>query len=350
MAPPASSAELTAVEQRIAAPLPDDLCVVLQRHNGGALPSGTLLSAGDDGEDSILKELVSLAEQLGFSPDEPEVLLPFFRNDDGGVLVFERTGGPVADTWPVFAYYPDNGEMRLVHRTFDGWCRLSVAEWTAEDFDAPFTLEKYLASGQRHVQMEPDVSVAHATVAHALRRAGRPQEALHNYLEGARCLPSQPWCDWEALKLAVLLGDVKSALEAAGRISSRAPQERWLQRETTPELVAQVLGGIAERIVPKEAVLRLLDQLAEQAQSDEARSVISELRRALNAGQPLPPPNAIRELAVEPMDDPDAFFQALRQAYFEGRVRDDDLLLEPRYQSLRTSHDLVDILKTPREF
>jgi len=350
MADAASSSALSSIEDRIHAPLPEDLGIVLQRHNGGALPSGTLLSAGDEGENSILRELIDLAARLGCSPHDPEVLLPFFRNDDGGVLAFDRTAGPVADTWPVVDYYADSGDLRLVHRTFDGWCRLSVAEWTAPDFDEAFTLTKYLESGQRHVRMEPDVSVAHATVAHALRRAGRPQEALNNYLQGARCLPSQPWSDWEALKLAVLLGDTKSALEAGGRISSRAPQSRWAERETTPELVAQVLGGIADKIVPKEAVLRLLDQLADQATSDEARAVISGLRRALNGGDPLPPPNPVRELAVAPLPDADAFFEALRQAYFEGRVRDDDLLLEPQYQALRKTHDFAQILRTPREF
>lgn len=350
MAEAATASALTSIEERIHAPLPEDLSIVLQRHNGGALPSGTLLSAGDEGENSILRELFELATRLGCSPHDPEVLLPFFRNDDGGVLAFDRTAGPVADTWPVVDYYADSGELRLVHRTFDGWCRLSVAEWTASDFGEAFTLTKYLESGQRHVTMEPDVSVAHATVAHALRRAGRPEEALNNYLAGARCLPSQPWCDWEALKIAVLLGDTKSALEAGGRISSRAPQSRWAARETTPELVAQVLGGIADKIVPKEAVLRLLDQLADQAQGDDPRAVISELRRALFAGDPLPQPHPVHDLAVPPVDEPDAFFEALRQAYFEGRLRDDDLLLEPQYQALRRTHDFARILRTPREF
>lgn len=347
---PATAAQLTEVEDRLASPLPADLRMVLQRYNGGSLPSGELLVAGGGGEGSILGVLIELATQLGRSPHDPEVLLPFFRNDDGGILAFDRTAGPVADTWPVVDFYPESGDLRLVHRTFDGWCRLCVAEWTAPDFEAPFTLSKYLESGQRHVQMEPDVSVAHATVAHALRRAGRPEEALHNYLEGARCLPSQPWCDWEALKLSVLLSDLKSALEAASRLSSRAPEGRWAERETSPELVAQVLGAVAADVVPREAVMRLFDQLAAQSRSDEGKALIAGFRRALNAGEAMPAPNPVRPLAVQPAADAERFYADLTAAYEEGRVRDDDLILEPQYQALRSARGFAAILRTPREF
>ena len=223
-AAPATAAELALVEERIASPLPADLRFVLSRYNGGELPSGQLLSAGEGSPDSMLAVADELAERLHMPVRDPDLLFPFYRSDDGGILAFDRSAGPVADTWPIIDYYLESGEQRLVHRTFDGFCRLRVAEWTSADFGAEFTLASYLRSGERHVAIEPDVSVAHATVAHALRRAGRPEDALVAYLAAARCVPAQPWCDWEALKLAALLGDGRAAWEALVRLTARAPK------------------------------------------------------------------------------------------------------------------------------
>lgn len=349
--PPATAAELHAVEDRILSPLPADLAMVLRRCNGARLPTGQLLGAADATEaDSIQRTLRDLAAAMERSEHDPEVLLPFFRNDDGGILAFDRSAGPLADTWPIVDYYPDNGELRLVYRTFDGFCRVCVANWTAEDFADTFSLEKYLMEGKRHAQIEPDVSVAHATVAHALRRAGRPEHALQRYLTAARCVPSLAWCDWEALKIAALLRDAPAVLEAASRLAARAPAARWALRETSPQQVADVLRHVVGLLEPRERVLRLLDQLAAQAFDKAACDHIVALRRAVFAGQPLPPPMPIRPCAVPPRSDPSDWMLRLRGAYEVGAVRDDDLLLEPAYAPLRKRPDFADILRIPRHF
>lgn len=349
--PPATTAELSTVEDRTLSPLPADLRVVLGRTCGARLPSGTLLSARTDGPlPSIQQALSDLSEALQRSPNDPEMLLPFFQSDDGGLLAFDRSAGPVPDTWPIVDYYPENGELRLVYRTFDGFCRVCVADWTADDFEAPFSLKKYLESGKRHARIEPDVSVAHATVAHALRRAGRPESALRRYLLAARCVPALPWCDWEALKIAALLGDTRAGMEAAGRLCARAPAGRWAKRETTPLQVADVLGYLAASLPSKEPVLRLFDQLSEQVSGDSERAHIAALRKACFDGSAPPPPVAVRPCAVAPDPDLARFKQAIMSAYEAGQVRDDDLLLEPAYAPLRERGELGTVLRVARDF
>lgn len=349
--PPSSDADLTAVEERIASPLPADLRLMLQRYNGGAFPSGQLLRTGVAGEDTMLGALDELAKRLGKSVRDPELLFPFFRSDDGGILAFDRSAGPVSDTWPILDYYVDSGEQRLVHRTFDGFCRLRVSEWTSPSFGGEFTLESYLESGERHVAIEPDVSIAHATVAHALRRAGKPELALAAYLRGARCVPAQPWCDWEALKIATLIGDARSALEAATRVSSRAPKARWDQRETTPLMVADVLAVIAPRLrARREALLRIYDQLTEQVDEEDDKQHVAAIRRAVFAGEDPPAPLPLRTTAVPPDPDSARFFASLKAAYQRGKVRDEDLLLDPIYAALRKTYDFAEILRIPRGF
>jgi hypothetical protein len=348
---PATAMDLALVEERIASPLPADLRLVLSRHNGGALPSGQLLRAGDSGPESMLAVADELAERLHMPVRDPELLFPFYRGDDGGILAFDRSAGPVSDTWPIIDYYLESGEQRLVHRTFDGFCRLRVAEWTSPDFGSEFTLPSYLRSGERHVAIEPDVSIAHATVAHALRRAGRPEAALEAYLRAARCVPAQPWCDWEALKLAALLGDGRAAWEAAVRISARAPQPRWRQRETTPVMVADVLSVVAGRLASRrEQVLRICDQLAAQAQSEREKQHIAAVRHALHAGTPPPIPLLARVSAVPAAPDVAVWVSAVKEAYRKGKVRDEDLLLDPSYATLRSEFALTDVLRTPRTF
>ena len=350
--PPATAADLAIVEDAIASPLPIDLRLVLGRHNGGRFPSGQLLSAGQSDDNSMGRTLSELADRLRRPVRDPELYLPFFRSNDGGLLAFDRSAGPVSDTWPIVDYYIDSGEVRLVYRTFDGWCRWCIATWTDADFHAPFTLEKYLADGLRHVDVEPDVSTAHATVAHAYRRAGQPEQALASYLRAARCVPAQPWCDWEALKIAALLSDTKSAMEAVNRLAARAPERRWNERETTPSLVADVLGRIAPSMFPKEALLRLFDQLAEQITDQGSRKHVAAIRRAIHGATSPPPTMPLRPTAVEPDDDKDndAWFSRLQKAYEEGRVRDDDLLLDPAYEPLRRTHDMGLILCIARGF
>lgn len=349
--PPAAPTDIGMIEERIASPLPADLRLMLSRHNGGPLPNGQLLHAGGDGPDSMLTVLDSLAVRLDKPVRDPELLFPFYRSDDGGILAFDRSGGPVSDTWPIIDYYLESGEQRLVHRTFDGFCRLRVAEWTSTDFGAEFTLDGYLRSGERHVAIEPDVSIAHATVAHALRRAGRPEDALRAYLQAARCVPAQAWCDWEALKIAALLGDVKASLEAATRVSARAPRPRWGQRETTPVMVADVLAVIAPTLGPRrEQLLRIYDQLTEQAESERDKQHIGAVRKALFADESVPEPAALRTSSIPPSDDREAFMAALREAYRQGGVRDEDLLLDPAYARLRRKFALADVLRVRRGF
>ena len=350
-ASPATAVELAAVEERIASPLPADLRFVLSRYNGGELPSGMLLSAGDSEPNSMLIVADELAKRMGRSLRDPEMLLPFYRSDDGGILAFDRSAGPVADTWPIIDYYLESGEQRLVHRTFDGFCRLRVAEWSSADFGGEFSLESYLSSGRRHTAIEPDVSIAHATVAHALRRAGKPEDALLAYLLAARCIPAQAWCDWEALKLSALLGDGRAAWESSVRLAARAPKTRWRQRETTPALVADVLAVISPRLPARaERVLRLYDQLHMQAEGDRERQHIAEIRIALMNRSAAPPPLGARIPSVVPHADTAAWLAALCDGYRRGKLRDEDLLFAPSYASLRAKYALAQVLRVSRAF
>jgi hypothetical protein len=349
--PPASPTDLGTVEERIASPLPADLRFMLSRYNGGELPSGQLLSAGEGGSHTMLAVADELSRRFDRPITDPDLLFPFYRSDDGGILAFDRSAGPVADTWPIIDYYLESGEQRMVHRTFDGFCRLRIAEWSSPDFGGEFTLASYLRSGERHVSIEPDVSIAHATVAHALRRAGKPEAALTAYLDAARCVPAQPWCDWEALKLAALLGDGRAAWEACVRLAQRAPVSRWRQRETTPALVADVLVVIASRLDSRlERVLRLCEQLCEQSESDREKQHITAIRNALEKEKTPPMPLLPRTACVPANSDVSAWLAALREAYRKGKVRDEDLLLDPSYASLRTKFALADVLREARAF
>jgi hypothetical protein len=350
-ATPASAVDLALVEERIAAPLPAELRLVLSRYNGGELPTGRLLSAGEGSADSMLAVADELAKRMGKVTRDRDLLLPFYRSDDGGILAFDRTAGPVADTWPIIDYYLESGEQRLVHRTFDGFCRLRVAEWSSPDFGGDFSLASYLSSGKRHVAIEPDVSIAHATVAHALRRAGQPEAALQAYLVAARCIPAQPWCDWEALKLATLLGDGRAAWESAVRLAARAPKNRWKQRETTPTLVADVLAVVTQRLaVRHERLLRLYDQLHSQADGDRDRQHIAEIRKAILTHAPPPVPLAARSPSIAPRADTSSWIAAICDGYRRGKLRDEDLLFAPSYASLRAKYALAQVLRVPRGF
>jgi hypothetical protein len=292
-----------------------------------------------------------LAKRLSKPVRDPDLLFPFYRSDDGGVLVFDRSAGPLADTWPIIDFYLESGEQRLVHRTFDGFCRLRVAEWSSPEFGGEFTLNSYLRSGERHVAIEPDVSIAHATVAHALRRAGKPEAALQAYLSAARCVPAQAWCDWEALKLSALLGDGRAAWESSVRLAVRAPAARWRQRETTAALVADVLIVIAPRLDSRrERVLRLCDQLREQAENEREKQHIAAVRHALEEDTAPPRPMGARHSGVAAAGDVTARVSALSNAYRSGKIRDEELLLDPDYSELRRRFALADVLRVPRAF
>lgn len=347
---PATSAELDALERQLGVPLPADLRLVLSRFNGGILPNGAMLSAGI-GPGTIEAAVRAFAEAVEADFLDPELLLPFFRTSEGSLLCFDRSAAPLSDTWPIVDYFEDTGDTRLVHRTFDGWCRTCVATFQAPDFLDAFSLDKYLAQGKRHVAIEPDVATAHATVAHALKRAGLPEDALRSYLAAARCVPPLAWCDWEALKLAALLERDAEALEAASRLCSPAPTSRWADRETTPAAVADVVGHCAIRSDDRAPWVRLLDLLVGQARDDEEKRHVHAVRKAVVTGEALPPTLPPRDepvLAVD--DDLDRWWRAARRAYLEGRLRDDDMLLDPTLRPLRQHRDFRQLLRIRREF
>lgn len=348
---PAQAKEITALEHQLGAPLPADLKLVLGVFDGGQLPNGTMLSAQPGPGATIEAGLKALAADRDVSFLDPELLLPFHRTEAGSYLAFDRSAAPVSDTWPIVDYDIESGELRLIHRTFDGWCRLCVAEWTSDDYAAEFTVEKYLAQGRRHSAVEPDVSIAHVTVAHALRRAGEPEASLESYLRAGRCVPAVPWSDWEALKLAALLRYPAHALEAGTRLGKRAPASMWELRETTPSRVAYALAQVAPP--PGEAQepwLRIFDQLVAQAQDDDDRAAASAIRAAVVAGRPVPEPDPLQEAPVEVTDDVEATWATMLESYRVGELREDDLLLDPRFAPISATHELADVLRVRRGF
>jgi len=349
---PAAARELTALEHQLGAPLPADLRLVLSVFDGASLPNGTLLSAQPGPANTIEAALKTMADELGTSFLDPELLLPFHRTEAGSYLAFDRSAAPISDTWPVVDFDLETGEQRIIHRTFDGWCRLCVAEWTSADYTAAFTVEKYLAQGERHAAIEPDVSIAHVTVAHALRRAGRPEDALESYLRAGRCVPAVHWSDWEALKLAALLAYPAQALEAGIRIGKRAPKFMWDERETTPSRVAFALTKVAPP--PGEAQepwLRILDQLVLQALDDDDREAATAIRKVMATGGESPPaPSPIQVAEIDFVDDLEAMWLSCADAYTAGALREDDLLLDKRFEPLSEVHDLVDLLRIRRGF
>lgn len=346
---PASASDIAALEQMLGGPIPADLKFVLTRFNGGTLPAGTLLPAGIE-PGTIGATVREYAEAVGGDFLDSELLLPFHRTPEGSLLCFDRSAGPVSDTWSIVDYYQDLDEHRLMYRTFDGWCRVCVAEWTSDDFTEDFTLDTYLRAGMRHAEVEPDVATAHATVAHALKRAGRPEDALESYLQGARCVPPLPWCDWEALKISAILRMHGPALEAATRVSSHAPAHRWAQRETTPGRVAEVAAPLILSARDREPWMRIIDHLRQQADDDDAR-VIDAIREALEGDGTLPPVRPVRDQPIVPRQpDLDAWWEACRAAYGEGHLRDDDLVLDPDLVQLGRLRDVGDLLRIRREF
>lgn len=348
---PAAAKDITALEHQLGAPLPADLKVVLAVFDGATLPNGVLLSSVAGPGDTIEAALKTLAEARGVSFLDPELLLPFHRTELGSYLAFDRSAAPVSDTWPVVDYDPQSGETRLVHRTFDGWCRLCVREWTSADYTDEFTIDKYLRQGERHAEIEPDVSIAHVTVAHALRRAGEPERALESYLRAGRCVPPVPWADWEALKLAVVLSYPADALEAASRLGKRAPASTWERRETTPSRVAYAIAKVAPKPgSDQEAWLRIVDQLVAQALDDADREAAKAIRRAIVTGEAPPEPSPPQQAPIAAGGDPSALFAAVCEAYRQGALREEDLVLDPRLDPLRPAHEPADVLRIRRDF
>jgi hypothetical protein len=348
---PAAAKDVTALEHQLGTPLPADLKLVLGVFDGAALPNGFLLRSAPGTPFSIETALKEVAESRGASFLDPELFLPFHRTDDGTYLAFDRSAAPVSDTWPIVDYDPGSGESRIVHRTFDGWCRLCVREWSASDYGDEFTVDKYLRQGERHAEIEPDVSIAHVTVAHALRRAGEPDRALESYLRAARCVPAVPWADWEAVKLATVLKRPLDALEAGSRLAKRAPPAMWERRETTPSRVAYALALLAP--APKgdeqEPWLRVIDQLVAQGLDEDDKNAARAIRRALVKGDAIPAASPKHESTMQ-IGDPDHTFAALCSAYRDGTLREEDLVLDPRFGPIRDKHDLGDVLRIRRDF
>lgn len=353
--PPAQVHEVQAIEHYLGSPLPADLRLVLGRFNGAMTPAGTLLSAASGPGATMEAALLEVAGQRTSSFPDADLLLPFHRTEQGTVLAFDRSAAPLADTWPIVDYDPETGEVRLVHRTFDGWCRLCVSEWMAE-LDVAFDLEKYLRQGRRHVMIEPDVSIAHVTLGHGRKRAGRPDEALASYLRGARCIPAIPWADWEALKLAALLGDVDAVLETGARLAQRTLPHAWQLRGTTPSRVLYVLVRVLRTLAEgsrQSAIEHSAEHLKSQSTSEEeARASEAILSAALGGEAPIPAPFPPLPTAVPQLDaeDLDAWWARMNDAYREGALRDEDLVLDPAYEPLRVRFELVDLLRTRREF
>lgn len=351
MNPPATTAELAEIETALGSPLPTDLRLVLVRFNGGDLPNGQLLPAGI-GPGSIGATIREYAGKVDADFLSSEILLPFFRTDEGSLLAFDRGAGPVADTWPIVDFDQASGEHRLVYRTFDGFCRVCFSDFSSEDFGKDFGLDQYLRKGRRHLDVEPDVAAAHATVAHAEKRAGQIDESLKHYLEAARCWPPLPWCDWEALKIAVLLGDERSARESASRVCTVAPDEIWERRETHPLKVAEVIGQAAISARHPKLWLRYFDQLVLQAKDDPAsQAAIRTIRVAVEKGAPLPPATQGRGVVVAPPDeDLERWWAVAHANYVSGHLRDEDLLLDPSLAPLRKAKPVADLLRIRRDF
>ncbi len=300
--PAATATELAEIETALGSPLPTDLRLVLVRFNGGELPNGQLIPAGI-GPGTMGATIREYAGKVDADFLSSEILLPFFRTDEGSLLAFDRSAGPVADTWPIVDFDQDSGEHRMVYRTFDGFCRVCVSDFTSDDFGKDFGLDQYLRKGRRHLDVEPDVGAAHATVAHAAKRAGLAKDSLTHYLEAGRCVPPLAWCDWEALKLAVLLEDERAAREAAARLCAIAPAKIWERRETTPVKVAEVLAQVAIEASHPKLWLRHFDTLLFQCKGDEAATrTVHALRDAVTSGQPLPAPTQGRGVTVVPPD------------------------------------------------
>jgi hypothetical protein len=58
----------------------------------------------------------------------------------------------------------------------------------------------------------------------------------------------------------------------------------------------------------------------------------------------------MRATAVPEQDDADAFWAELERAFTAGKVRDEDLLLDPVYRKLARKRLLSDLLRIRREF
>lgn len=345
--PPARSSELTALERELGQPLPTDLRIVLGYFNGGRLPIAELLPAGI-GPGTIGGALKSYAQHVGRDFLDRELLLPFARTDEDSLLAFDRAAGPLADTWPIVDYHPGTRTHRLVYRTFDGFCRHALSEWTSEDFGGPFSLDLYLRKAERHLEAEGDVAAAHAALAHAERRAGLVAKAIRSYLRAGALIPSEDWCDYEALKLAALTNDAEAGIQAASRLAQPCPRERWARREAEPGRVAEAMGILARRSGKEGAFLSLLKRLRLSAY--EELPIVDGIIASLRIGGPIETRPISPAPVVEPSTDRNVYAQRLTDAYVSGALRDENMLFDPGLAPLRDAGWFGELHKIRREF
>lgn len=345
--PPARSSELTELERELGQPLPTDLRIVLGYFNGGRLPIAELLPCGI-GPGTIGAAVKSYAKHIGRDFLDPGLLLPFARTDEDSLLAFDRSAGPLADTWPIVDYHPSTGTHRLVYRTFDGFCRHALAEWTSDDFGKPFSLDLYLRKAERHLEAEGDVAAAHAALAHAERRAGLVDKAIQSYLRAGSLTPAEQWCDYEALKLSALINDAESGMQAATRLAQPSPRGRWEARETSPGRVAEAIGILARRSGRREAILTLLRRLRDSA--FEELPIVDGVIAAVESGAPIPTRPASLTPVVEPSTDRNVYAQRLTDAYLAGTLRDENMLFDPGLAPLRDAGWFGELHRLRREF
>ena len=161
------------------------------------------------------------------------------------------------------------------------------------------------------------------------------------------------WTDWEALKLAALLRYPAHALEAGLRLGKRAPTFMWDERETTPSRVAFALAKVAPPpgSEDQEPWLRILDQLVSQALDDEDLEAATSIRKFVVTGEgSLAEPSPGQEAEIDFSDDLEALWLYCAEQYKAGVLREDDLLMDPRFEPLSKVHDLVDLLRIRRGF
>jgi hypothetical protein len=64
----------------------------------------------------------------------------------------------------------------------------------------------------------------------------------------------------------------------------------------------------------------------------------------------VPPPAPALPPALDLDPDLDLSMARMREAYEAGRLRDDDLVLDPRYDAVAARYPLVELVRIRREF
>ena len=75
------------------------------------------------------------------------------------------------------------------------------------------------------------------------------------------------------------------------------------------------------------------------------------IRKAMVSGEGHPPmPDPPQEAEIDFVDDLDELWAGCAAAYAAGSLREDDLLLDPRFSALADKYDLADLLRIRRGF